>query len=144
MPCYRCGARQVDPARGPSPWKRGVRGSRQVLICPQCQSGRDWASDLDRCPQCGSVRLVRRLGDAECRDCGQVREPDGTSAADVPAAEDTPAPVGAPVPASRAAGERTAGPATENPAAAGESAAALAEEVARALDRVLGSHRVSG
>ena len=28
--------------------------------------------------------------------------------------------------------------------ATGDSAAALAEEVARALDRVLGSHRVSG
>jgi hypothetical protein len=110
MPCYRCGARQVDPARGPSPWKRGVQGDRQVLICPQCQSDRDWASDLDRCPNCGSVRLVRRLGDVECRDCDQVSESAGT-------------------------GESAA---TE------ESAAALAEDVARALDRVLGSHRVSG
>jgi hypothetical protein len=110
MPCYRCGARQVDPARGPSPWKRGVRGDSQVLICPDCQSGRDWVSDLDRCPNCGSVRMVRRLGDVECRDCSQVRE--------------------------------SAGPG--EPTAPAESAAALAEEVARALDRVLGSHRVSG
>ena len=148
MPCYRCGARQVDPARGPSPWKRGVRGDRQVLICPQCQSGRDWASDLDRCPHCGAVRLVRRLGEVECRDCGQVREP----AADAPVPADASAPVEAPAPAgasapvdgpaatSRAAGEGT-------PAAAGtasrDSAATLAEEVARALDRVLGPHRVS-
>jgi hypothetical protein len=113
MPCYRCGARQVDPARGPSPWKRGVRGDSQVLICPQCQSGRDWASDLDRCPSCGSARLVRRLGDVECRDCSQVRESAGTSAAEV-----------------------TAG--------TGDSAAALADDVARALARVLGSNRVSG
>ena len=30
MPCYRCGARQVDPDRGESPWKRGVRADRQV------------------------------------------------------------------------------------------------------------------
>jgi hypothetical protein len=120
MPCYRCGTRQVDPARGPSPWKRGVRGDRQVLVCPNCQSGRDWASDLDRCPSCGSVRLVRRLGDVECRNCGRVREPADTAA------------------------EGTAGTAAEDPAATGDSAAALAEEVARALDRVLGSHRVSG
>jgi hypothetical protein len=138
MPCYRCRARQVDPARGPSPWKRGVRGDRQVLICPECQSGRDWASDLDRCPSCGSVRLVRRLGDVECRDCGQVRESADTPAADVPA------PTGAPAPASRSAGEGTAGMAAGDSATGGDSAAALAEEVARALDRVLGSHRVSG
>jgi hypothetical protein len=140
MPCYRCGARQVDPARGPSPWKRGVRENCQVLICPQCQSGRDWASDLDRCPGCGSVRLVRRLGEVECRDCGQVRESAGTPAADATAA------AGARAPAGRAAGEGTA---AEDPAATGDSAAtedsaaALAGEVARALDRVLGSHRVS-
>jgi hypothetical protein len=143
MPCYRCGARQVDPARGPSPWKRGVRGNHQVLICPQCQSGRDWASDLDRCSDCGGVRLVRRLGEVECRDCGQVREPAATSAADAPAPVDAPAAMG------RAVGEEAAGTATEDPAAAGDcaaaedSAAALAEDVARALDRVLGSNRVS-
>jgi uncharacterized Zn finger protein (UPF0148 family) len=143
MPCYRCGARQVDPARGPSPWKRGVRGDRQVLICPECQTGRDWASDLDRCPGCGSVRLVRRLGDVECRDCGQVRESAGTSAGEPTAAADVPAAANT-SPASRAAGEAAAGTVTEDPAAAEDSAAALAEEVARALDRVLGSHRVSG
>ena len=138
MPCYRCGARQVDPARGPSPWKRGVRGNHQVLICPQCQSGRDWTPDLDRCPSCGSVRLVRRLGEVECRDCGQVREPADAPVMEVSAAADAPAP------ASRAAGEGAAGTVAEDSAATGDSAAALAEEVARALDRVLGSHRVSG
>ena len=79
MPCYRCGARQVDPDRGESPWKRGVRADRQVLICPACQSSVDWAAELDRCPVCSSVHLVRRLGEVECRDCGDVREP--TSAA---------------------------------------------------------------
>jgi len=150
MPCYRCGARQVDPAGGPSPWKRGVRGNHQVLICPQCQSGRDWASDLDRCPSCGAVRLVRRLGEVECRDCGQIRE-----SADRPPAADTSEAADAPAPASQAVGEGTAGTAAgdsaaaedsavaEDSAATGDSAAALAEEVARALDRVLGSHRVS-
>lgn len=150
MPCYRCGARQVDPARGPSPWKRGVRGNRQVLICPECQAGRDWASDLDRCPNCGAVRLVRRLGEVECRDCGQVRESADMPAAEAPAAADAPPaaadappPADVPSPASRPAGEGAAGTASEDPGAAEDPAGALAEEVARALDRVLGSHRVS-
>src|SRR5579875_3765810 len=80
MPCYRCGARQVDPDRGESPWKRGVRADRQVLVCPACQQAADWTEDLDRCPECGSVRLVRRLGEVECRDCGHVREPATTRA----------------------------------------------------------------
>jgi hypothetical protein len=74
MPCYRCGTRQVDPDRGSSPWLRGVRADRQVLICPGCQAGPDWADDLDRCTSCGSTRLVRRLGETECRDCGTVGE----------------------------------------------------------------------
>jgi hypothetical protein len=72
MPCYRCGERQNDPDRGASPWKRGVRADHQVLICPDCQSGRDWVADLDRCPVCSGVRLVRRLGEVECKGCGNV------------------------------------------------------------------------
>jgi hypothetical protein len=91
MPCYRCGTRQVDPGRGASPWKRGVRGDRQVLICPACQAGRDWAGDLDRCPDCGGVRLVRRLGEVECKDCGQIREPT-CAAGPAPGQENTAAP----------------------------------------------------
>ena len=75
MPCYRCGTRQVDPDRGESPWRRGVREDRQVLICPDCQAAVDWANDLDRCQVCGSVHLVRRLGEVECRDCGAVGQP---------------------------------------------------------------------
>jgi len=31
MPCYRCGTRQTDPARGHSPWQRGVRGDQVGL-----------------------------------------------------------------------------------------------------------------
>jgi len=76
MPCYRCGARQVDPVRGHSPWRRGVKGDEQVLVCPGCQASSDWTSDLDRCRQCGSVHLVRRLGEVECRDCGMTVAPD--------------------------------------------------------------------
>jgi hypothetical protein len=72
MPCYRCGTRQVDPAKGESPWARGVRGDGQVLVCPSCQDAVDWRADLDHCPVCSSVHLVRRLGEAECRDCGWV------------------------------------------------------------------------
>src|SRR5260221_6804221 len=70
MPCYRCGTRPVDPDRGSSPWLRGVRADRQVLICPECQSDGAWVTDLDRCALCASIHLVRRLGEVECRDCG--------------------------------------------------------------------------
>jgi hypothetical protein len=73
MPCYRCGARQTDPIRGASPWKRGVREERQVLVCPDCQSAADWRADLDQCAACHSAGLVCRLGEIECRDCGHVR-----------------------------------------------------------------------
>jgi hypothetical protein len=79
MPCYRCGTRQVDPDRGESPWKRGVRGDRQVLVCPDCQSAFDWTTDLDKCEVCSSERLVRRLGEVECRNCGSVRQPASSS-----------------------------------------------------------------
>jgi len=90
MPCYRCGARQVDPGRGASPWKRGVRQDRQVLICPDCQAGHDWAAELDRCRTCGSGHLVRRLGEVECRDCGQVHEPASAATGPIPAAAPAP------------------------------------------------------
>ncbi|MFB4318015.1 hypothetical protein [Actinomadura sp. 21ATH] len=74
MPCFRCGARQTDPARGASPWRRGVRADRQVLICPRCQHAHDGAAALDRCAACGSAALICRLGEIECRDCGHTRE----------------------------------------------------------------------
>jgi hypothetical protein len=126
MPCYRCGARQVDPDRGESPWKRGVRADRQVLVCPACQSSADWAGELDRCPVCSSAHLVRRLGEVECRDCGYVREPSS------PAAGVNPIPGVPPA----------AGPGSEQGADPDLGAAAatpgLAEEVELALARVLG------
>ena len=74
MPCYRCGTRQVDPGRGSSPWLRGVVADHQVLICPGCQDGADWLAELDRCAACASIRLIRRLGEVECRDCGAAGE----------------------------------------------------------------------
>ncbi|MGV9774446.1 hypothetical protein [Streptosporangium sp. NPDC003464] len=71
MPCFSCGARQTDPVRGASPWKRGVRHETQVLICPDCQRTHDL--DLDTCSGCGSMALICRLGEVECRSCGAVR-----------------------------------------------------------------------
>jgi ribosomal protein L40E len=115
MPCYRCGARQVDPVRGHSPWRRGVRDDEQVLVCPGCQVAADWTADLDRCRQCGSVHLVRRLGEVECRDCGATIPP---------VAERGPGEVlVAGCPPGRPASDRAPG---------------LSEEVALALKRVLG------
>ena len=103
MPCYRCGVRQTDPERGKSPWRRGVVRDRLVLICPACQESADWTAELERCAKCRSAHLIRRLGQVECLDCGQVREPQAVLNAGL-AASDT----------------------------------SLADEVSRALDRVLG------
>ncbi|GAA4481950.1 hypothetical protein GCM10023191_001500 [Actinoallomurus oryzae] len=78
MPCYRCGARQTDPTRGASPWKRAVRDERQVLVCPRCQAIDGWTADLDHCTACHSSTLVCRLGEIECRACGHVRTAERT------------------------------------------------------------------
>ena len=110
MPCYRCGSRQVDPDRGPSPWQRGVRHDRQVLVCPGCQVAHDWTAELDHCGSCGGVCLISRLGEVECRECGWVRPAVPPAAADAAAASEV----------------------------AGRGTADLAEEVAQALGRVLG------
>jgi hypothetical protein len=109
MPCYRCGTRQVDPDRGESPWRRGVRANRQVLICPDCQVVGDWMSELDRCQVCASMHLVRRLGEVECRDCGAVGQ--------------------------------VAPARLDDPVWSEASAADLAQEVERALAKVLGPSR---
>jgi hypothetical protein len=111
VPCYRCGARQTDPARGASPWRRGVRAAEQVLVCPDCQRTSNWTADLDRCPACGSTALVRRLGRTVCRDCGG--SPDAEPDADLATAG---AELASPI-----------GPPTD-----------LTAEVAAAIDRVLG------
>jgi hypothetical protein len=130
MPCYRCGARQVDPDRGESPWKRGVRADRQVLICPTCQSSTDWMAELDRCPVCLSAHLVRRLGEVECRDCGYVRDP-GSASGDADAVTGVPTRAAAPASAAPGPGEPRPEPDF------GETPG-LAEEVELALARVLG------
>lgn len=115
MPCYRCGAMQTDPAKGASPWKRGVRSGVQVLVCPTCQRRGDWMPDLDRCSECGSTMLVRILGDTCCRACG-------ASQADSSVGE-----TGRPVSA-----------AGSSAPACSASAGGLADEVEAALDRFFG------
>jgi ribosomal protein S27E len=75
MPCYRCGTRQVDPDRGQSPWKRGVRAAHQVLICPGCQEAFDWAADLDRCPVCGGCTSSGGSARLSARTAGMSGSP---------------------------------------------------------------------
>jgi hypothetical protein len=93
MPCYRCAARQTDPGKGPSDWKRGVIGGTQILICPDCQRTHDYEADLDSCDRCGSVKLANSLGETRCKSCGAATPADGDAtpldvslAADVSAA----------------------------------------------------------
>jgi hypothetical protein len=69
VPCLLCGARQTDPARGASPWKRGVVEGEQVLVCPDCQTHGGWTERLDRCSTCGSVALAKSLGEVVCKAC---------------------------------------------------------------------------
>jgi hypothetical protein len=91
-------------------------------------------SDLDRCPVCSSVHLVRRLGEAECRDCGSVRP-----SASMPLPGHLAALAsGAGSPAASAAGPGAAAAAGAD--GTGEAAAVhgLAQEVELALARVLG------
>jgi len=85
MPCFHCGTRQTDPDRGASPWQRGVRHDRQVLICPECQRTGRWPAELDHCGECGSTELICRLGEIECRACGAVRGARPRPAETVPA-----------------------------------------------------------
>jgi hypothetical protein len=69
---------------------------------------------------CGGVHLVRRLGEIECRDCGMVRDPGDTVDGPVAVSADPVSPAG---PGGRAA------------------AGSLAEDVERALEKVLGHTR---
>ena len=141
MPCYRCGMRQTDPERGKSPWRRGVVHDQLVLICPACQESADWTAELERCAKCRSAHLIRRLGQVECLDCGLVREPEaccsipGSIPGSNPGLNPGLVPVGGPDAAGRApaGGSAAAG---GRPSAAADSA--LADEVSRALDRLLG------
>ena len=120
MPCYRCGARQTDPVRGPSAWKRSVRGDVQVLVCPDCQHAYDWVAEMDRCAACGSTMLVRLLGETHCRSCGVIGGAAAISAQPRGAAS---------VPA-------TASTSSRSPS--GDREGGLARDVQAALDRLFG------
>jgi hypothetical protein len=116
-----------------------------VLICPACQESADWTAELERCAKCRSAHLIRRLGQVECLDCGLVREPEAVTlvpvggpggAAGAPSSGRPPsAAAGAPSsgrPPSAAAGAPSGG----HPPGAADTT--LADEVSRALDRLLG------
>ena len=122
MPCYHCGTRQVDPDRGESPWTRGVLRDHQILVCPRCQTLRDWTAELDRCGRCASAHLVRRLDEVECRDCGLIRL---TGAEGEPGADHVCDP-------------RVAAPAYREARLPSAPDPELAAEVERALAKVLG------
>jgi len=98
-----------------------VLHDHQILVCPACQTLRDWTAELDRCVRCGSAHLVRRLDEVECRDCGLIRL---TSASWEEASEGASGP--GVIRAARAPGV----PAAPDPE--------LAAEVKRALAKVLG------
>jgi|SRR5579862_4978096 len=135
MPCYRCGARQTDPERGPSPWKRGVVREHQVLVCPACQSQADWTAGLQLCTRCGSLHLIRRLDQIECLDCHLTRNAASESALSRIAVPQDASPPGAEPPDASPQG---AEPAAAPLPAASSGDPSLADEVARALRRVLG------
>jgi hypothetical protein len=121
MPCFRCAARQTDPARGASPWRRAVVAGEQVLVCPRCQAdGVD--AELDRCAACGSQRLAKALGDVMCRDCGRSGSTAGDGPTACPDAHPGAAAADGPGPGERSPDGRAPG---------------LSDEVAAAIDRVL-------
>ncbi len=108
-------------------------------MCPGCQAASGWKAELDGCRRCGSVRLVRRLGEVECRQCGYVVPPEesvGEHAA-LPRGLAMPSPAGVAKPAQKGASVAVATGVDET-LPGGGSAPGLAEEVALALERVLG------
>jgi hypothetical protein len=92
-----------------------VLADHLVLICPDCQQSGDWTAELERCARCDSAHLIRRLDQVDCLDCGLVREPALVGG------------VSSPPDSSSSRSGTPSGADT-----------ALAEEVGRALDRVLG------
>jgi hypothetical protein len=90
-------------------------------------------AELDRCSRCSSVHLVKRLGEVECRDCGAIVAPADSADPDHAAVLDEEPPG----PGLGDAGLQGAGP------AGSDRSPDLSEEVARALDRVLGQSLVS-
>jgi hypothetical protein len=121
MPCYRCGAREADPARGARLWVRAVRSDVQVLVCPDCQQTSSWSAEVDHCPACNGTNLVRRLGQTVCRAC------ESSATAEFLAVEST---------TDRGIAVGAATGRHRRP----DDGRDLEAEVANALDRVLGRH----
>lgn len=95
-----------------------------MLVCPACQASvPDWTAELDRCGGCLSTHLIRRLGQIECLDCRWTRDPASASAS-----------------ASASAGTGLAVASAAGATETGSRDPTLADEVSRALDRVLGRH----
>jgi hypothetical protein len=88
--------------------------------------------ELDQCPVCSSMHLVRRLGEVECRDCGNVREPAAGPVGVGPVSGVAPGP-SSPGPAPGEVPGIASGPDRDFGQTPG-----LAEEVELALERVLG------
>jgi hypothetical protein len=66
-----CGINATDPGKGPSRWARAVVEGEQILVCPDCQAKHpDWIERAETCPECGSNRLIKSMGDRVCRACG--------------------------------------------------------------------------
>ncbi|WP_187361165.1 hypothetical protein [Phytoactinopolyspora mesophila] len=121
MPCYRCGAREADPARGARLWVRAVRSDVQVLVCPDCQQSSSWSTEVDHCSACNGTNLVRRLGQTVCRSC------ESSATAEFLAVEST---MDRGIAVGAAPGKH------RRP----DDGRDLTAEVATALDRVLGRH----
>ncbi len=69
--CLYCETEATDPKKGASAWARAVIDDEQILVCPVCQTTRpDWIELAQACPECGSKRLYKALGDCVCRSCG--------------------------------------------------------------------------
>ena len=133
MPCFRCDARQTDPARGKSPWRQAVVRGEQVLVCPDCQRSPNWTAQLDRCARCESVRLVKALGVVRCKDCQAVNDTRPAEPADPPGTSaDAPPPTRAAGPAGTAGGTGISPAAGRSPSLAAEVEAALARVLGRA------------
>lgn len=92
------------------------------------------------------MRLVRRLGEAECRDCGYVATPEPVAVPDLSIVPEAVAvPAGVAGPGGVAAVTATSGGRDDElPCLSGAEAPGLSEEVARALERVLGRGPVRG
>jgi hypothetical protein len=107
-----------------------VVDEHQVLICPACHPS--VLPDLSRCGRCGGAHLIRRLDQVECLDCRLTRD-----------ATETPGPETARL--SGISGSKNEPDIPDisvtplSPSISSDGDPGLAAEVARALERMLGT-----